>query len=93
MLTALSTVSLHPTLLPTQIDIDSHTDDTAVAAELLSGSDEDSTAWRNGSWYTARLEPLADKVIICEGAIKAMVTAISGGIPDTVSISLSMYAA
>lgn len=45
----------HPPLQPTQIDIDAHTDGTAVAAELLSGSDEDSTAWRNGSWYTARL--------------------------------------
>lgn len=45
----------HPRLKPTQIDIDSHTDGTEVAAELLSGSAEDSTAWRNGSWYTARL--------------------------------------
>ncbi|MCE9514720.1 MAG: type I polyketide synthase [Mycobacterium sp.] len=44
-----------PPLQPTQIDIDAHTDGTAVAAELLSGSAEDSTAWRNGSWYTARL--------------------------------------
>ena len=45
----------HPSLRPTQIDIDAHIDGAAVAAELLSGSDEDSTAWRNGSWYTARL--------------------------------------
>lgn len=45
----------HPALKPTQIDIDAHTDGTAVAAELLSGSAEDSTAWRNGSWYIARL--------------------------------------
>ena len=45
----------HPALKPTQIDIDDRTDGTAVAAELLSRSDEDSTAWRNGSWYTARL--------------------------------------
>ena len=26
----------------------------AVGAELLSGSNEDETAWRNGQWYTAR---------------------------------------
>ncbi len=45
----------HPPLKPTQIDIDAHTDAAAVAAELLSGSAEDSTAWRNGYWYTARL--------------------------------------
>lgn len=44
-----------PSLQPTQIDIDTRTDGTAVAAELLSGSDEDSTAWRHGSWFTARL--------------------------------------
>ncbi len=45
----------HPSLQPTQIDIDAHTEADAVAAELLSGSKEDSTAWRSGSWYTARL--------------------------------------
>lgn len=45
----------HPPLRPTQIDIDAHTDAADVAAELLSGSDEDSTAWRDGTWYTARL--------------------------------------
>ena len=45
----------HPPLRPTQIDIDTHTDAAAVAGELLSGSAEDSTAWRGGSWYTARL--------------------------------------
>ena len=27
----------------------------AIAIELLSGSDEDETAWRQGSWYAARL--------------------------------------
>ncbi len=45
----------HPPLKPTQIDVDTHTDGAAVAGELLSGSDEDSTAWRHGSWYVARL--------------------------------------
>ena len=45
----------HPPVKPTQIDIDTHTDAAAVADELLSGSSEDSTAWRTGSWYTARL--------------------------------------
>ena len=45
----------HPALAPTQIDVDTHTDGAAVAGELLSGSDEDTTAWRHGSWYTARL--------------------------------------
>ena len=28
-----------------------------VAQQLLSGSEEDETAWRNGQWYTARLRP------------------------------------
>ncbi|MCI4674265.1 sulfolipid-1 biosynthesis phthioceranic/hydroxyphthioceranic acid synthase [Candidatus Mycolicibacterium alkanivorans] len=45
----------HPPLRPTQIDVDADTDGEAVASEVLSGSDEDSTAWRQGSWYTARL--------------------------------------
>ena len=45
----------HPLLQPTQIDVDAHSDGDTVAVELLSGSDEDSTAWRHGSWYTARL--------------------------------------
>jgi len=44
-----------PALRPTQIDIDAHTATESVATELLSGSDEDETAWREGSWYTARL--------------------------------------
>ena len=45
----------HPPLRPTQIDIDAHTAADAVANELLSGSDEDETAWWQGSWYAARL--------------------------------------
>ena len=45
----------HPPLRPTQIDIDGRTAASALAGELLSGSAEDSTAWRDGRWYTARL--------------------------------------
>jgi polyketide synthase 5 len=45
----------HPALRPTQIDLDGQTDVALVAAELLSGSEEDETAWRAGDWYTARL--------------------------------------
>ena len=45
----------HPPLRPTQIDVDAHTEGDSVANELLSGSDEDATAWRQGSWYAARL--------------------------------------
>lgn len=45
----------YPALRPTQIDIDAHTAADAVAAELLSGSDEDETAWREGAWYAGRL--------------------------------------
>jgi polyketide synthase 5 len=48
----------HPGLRATQVDLDrdfSATDATLLAAQLLSGSDEDETAWRDGDWYTARL--------------------------------------
>ncbi|MCV7284143.1 type I polyketide synthase [Mycolicibacterium wolinskyi] len=44
-----------PALRATQIDIDGATDVTSVAGQLLSGSDEDETAWRDGAWYVARL--------------------------------------
>ena len=47
----------HPHLRATQIDVDEHTDAEQVARQLLGGSDEDETAWRNGEWYTARLCP------------------------------------
>ena len=46
----------HPPLRPTQIDVDAHTSADAVADELLSGSPEDETAWRHGSWFAARLQ-------------------------------------
>jgi len=48
--------SEHPQLRPTQIDIDPRTAAEQVADELLSNSDEDETAWREGSWYVARLQ-------------------------------------
>ncbi|HEY5148926.1 MAG TPA: SDR family NAD(P)-dependent oxidoreductase, partial [Mycobacterium sp.] len=44
-----------PALVPTQIDVDTITAADALAREILSGSAEDETAWRNGAWYTARL--------------------------------------
>ncbi|WP_246183068.1 sulfolipid-1 biosynthesis phthioceranic/hydroxyphthioceranic acid synthase [Mycolicibacterium grossiae] len=45
----------YPAMRPTQIDVDAATDVELVAAELLAGSDEDETAWRDGQYYTARL--------------------------------------
>jgi len=42
-------------LRATQIDVDPRTAADQLAQELLSGSDEDETAWREGLWYTARL--------------------------------------
>ncbi|MGO9655013.1 sulfolipid-1 biosynthesis phthioceranic/hydroxyphthioceranic acid synthase [Mycobacterium sp.] len=47
----------HPHLRATQIDVDEATDAEQLAQQLLSGSEEDETAWRNGAWYTARLCP------------------------------------
>lgn len=49
--------SEHPHLSATQIDIDAATDPARVALQCKSGSDEDETAWRDGTWYTARLRP------------------------------------
>ncbi|MDY6870000.1 MAG: sulfolipid-1 biosynthesis phthioceranic/hydroxyphthioceranic acid synthase [Actinomycetota bacterium] len=45
----------HPALRPTQVDLDPATDAAAVAAQLLSGSEEDETAWRDGEFHVARL--------------------------------------
>jgi polyketide synthase 5 len=45
----------HPQLRATQIDVDADTDAEQLARQLLGGSEEDETAWRNGAWYTARL--------------------------------------
>ena len=47
----------HPHLHAAQIDLDEATDAEQLAQQLLSGSEEDETAWRNGQWYTARLCP------------------------------------
>ena len=49
--------SEHPQLRPTQIDVDGDSAHEQVARELLSTSDADETAWRDGQWYTARLLP------------------------------------
>ena len=49
--------SEHQLLRTTQIDVDEHTQGEQVAAQLLSRSPEDETAWRGGEWYTARLCP------------------------------------
>lgn len=50
-----------PQLHATQIDVDERTDPKDIARQLLAGSPEDETAWRDGRWYTARLgaSPLA----------------------------------
>jgi len=47
----------HPRLRATQIDVDADTDAEQLAQQLLGGSEEDETAWRNGQWYAARLCP------------------------------------
>jgi polyketide synthase 5 len=47
----------HPQLRATQIDVDEDTDAEQLARQLLSRSEEDETAWRNGKWYVARLCP------------------------------------
>ena len=45
----------HPYLRPTHIDVDERTNPEQLARQLLSGTEEDETAWRNDEWYTARL--------------------------------------
>ncbi|AHC25540.1 MULTISPECIES: sulfolipid-1 biosynthesis phthioceranic/hydroxyphthioceranic acid synthase [Mycobacteriaceae] len=47
----------YPQLKTAHIDVDDYTDATQIAAQLLSGSDEDETAWRSSLWYVARLTP------------------------------------
>ncbi|WIM90159.1 sulfolipid-1 biosynthesis phthioceranic/hydroxyphthioceranic acid synthase [Candidatus Mycobacterium wuenschmannii] len=47
----------NPHLRVTQIDADDDTPADELARELLSGADEDETAWRGGQWYAARLRP------------------------------------
>jgi polyketide synthase 5 len=47
----------HPHLRATQIDVDEVTDAEHLVRQLLSGSEEDETAWRGGELYVARLSP------------------------------------
>ena len=47
----------YPDWRVTQIDLDDQTDAEKLARQLLSGSAEDETAWRDGEWHTARLFP------------------------------------
>ena len=48
--------SEQPELRPTQIDVDAQTPVGDVVGQLLSGSEEDETAWRSGRWFVARLQ-------------------------------------
>ncbi|WP_373143319.1 SDR family NAD(P)-dependent oxidoreductase, partial [Mycobacterium marinum] len=48
----------YPHLHTTHVDVDEHSGSEVVARQLLSGSEEDETAWRCGQWYTARLSPM-----------------------------------
>lgn len=45
----------HPHLHPTMVDLDGHADAGQLAAQVLAGSEEDETAWRDGAFYAARL--------------------------------------
>ncbi len=47
----------YPHLRTTQIDLDGQTEADRLARQLLSGSEEDETAWRHDEWFTARLCP------------------------------------
>ena len=49
--------SEYPHMRTAQVDVDDAIDTEQLARQLLSGSDEDETAWRNGDWYTARMLP------------------------------------
>lgn len=46
----------HPQLRTTHIDTDERTSVEQLGRHLLSGSDEDETAWRDNEWFTARLQ-------------------------------------
>jgi acyl transferase domain-containing protein/acyl carrier protein len=45
----------NPQLRPSQIDLEGDGDIEQAAQELVTGSQEDETAWRGGQWYAARL--------------------------------------
>ncbi|MDT5221170.1 MAG: polyketide synthase 5 [Mycobacterium sp.] len=49
--------SENPQLKVSYIDVDEETGVEQVARQLLLGTDEDETAWRNEEWYTARMLP------------------------------------
>jgi polyketide synthase 5 len=53
LIRVISTEQLH--LRATQIDVGEDIDAEQLARQLLGGSEEDETAWRNGQWYVARL--------------------------------------
>jgi polyketide synthase 5 len=55
LIRVISTEQLH--LRATQIDVGDDADAEQLARQLLGGSEEDETAWRNGQWYVARLGP------------------------------------
>lgn len=57
LLRVIGTENAH--LRTTHIDVDEHSSAEQVVSQLLSGSEEDETAWRNDEWYTARLCPTA----------------------------------
>ena len=47
----------HSHLRPTQIDVDERTEGKFLAQQLLLGSEQDETAFRDAEWYTAHLYP------------------------------------
>ncbi|MUL63444.1 polyketide synthase [Mycobacterium sp. CBMA 234] len=47
----------YPHLHTTQVDVDDTVDVEQLTRQLLSGSEEDETAWRDGAWYVARMCP------------------------------------
>lgn len=55
LMRVIGTEQLH--LRATQIDVGDNTHAEPLARQLLGGSEEDETAWRDGQWYVARLCP------------------------------------
>jgi acyl transferase domain-containing protein/acyl carrier protein len=49
----------NPQLRPSQIDLEGDGDIDQAAQEIVTGSQEDETAWRGGQWYAARLRCMA----------------------------------
>ncbi|WP_422747473.1 sulfolipid-1 biosynthesis phthioceranic/hydroxyphthioceranic acid synthase [Mycobacterium sp. WMMD1722] len=67
----------HPELRITQIDLDRATDVALVADQLLSGSGEDETAWRDGRFHVARLNAAP---LQADGRRHTVVDLDSGGV-------------